>query len=117
MACNQVIIVYSPNQNVRRRVVKPDFDSQIPGLIASHLPGEAYLIVSQEDYDTYGPDALVGWETMSAPSSDHCMIVRNGVLLHARVLADPQIDTYPDAEVVIHSVAVSTGRASGVAVL
>lgn len=99
MASTQYIIVYSPNQNARRRVVKPDDDSQIAGHIATHLPGEAYLLVSIDDYNSQGPDALLLAHTGNPPSSDHCMIIQDGTCLgHCK--ADPLIDTHPDGELV-----------------
>lgn len=116
MPCDSIIIVYSPNQNLRRRVIVPDSESQVSCFVSSLLPGEEHLIVYQEDYDTYGPDALVGWATMGIPTSDQCMVIRNGVLLHANVSADHLIDTYPDAQIVPVIYARTQGRASGVAI-
>ena len=115
MASTQYIIVYSPNQNVRRRVVQPDDDSQIAHHLATNLPGEAYLLVSIADYNSQGPDALLLAHTGKSPASDHCMVINDGACLgHCK--ADPLIDTHPDGQlvnaVVVDAVAAVVGGSS-----
>ena len=94
MAQTKVVIVYSPNQNLRRAVIKPDDDSQIPIHTANIAKGEAVLVGSLSDYQTIGPDAMLAAHTGKQPTSDRCIVHGNGQVM-AVVRGDPLIDTHP----------------------
>lgn len=97
MAQTKVIIVYSLNQNLRRRVVKPDDDSQIP-FHSDCADGEALAIVDLEDYDALGADAVLGQYLMQIPQSDrHCIIHNETNEVLAVVSADHTITADCDA--------------------
>jgi hypothetical protein len=99
VAQTKVVIVYSPNQNLRRTVIIPDDDSQISIHTANILPGEAVLVGSLADYISIGPDAMLMAYTGRQPSSDRCMVISNDNVV-AVFKGDPLIDTHPLGEVV-----------------
>lgn len=93
MAQTKVVIIYSPNQNRRRTVVKPDDDSQIDLHLNNIIKGEAAFVGTLADYETIGPDAMLEAYTGKTPSSDRCIVVHNNTVI-AVVCADPLIDTW-----------------------
>lgn len=109
MAQTKVVIIYSPNQNVRRTVIIPDDDSQIPIHTANIVKGEAVLVGSLSDYQTIGPDAMLVAHTGQQASNDRCAVVGNLGNIIAVVRGDPLIDTHPLGTLIAHSTAITGG--------
>jgi hypothetical protein len=102
MAQTKVIIIYSPNQNVRRATIVPHDDADIEIHVNNITKGEAVLIGEKLDYDTIGPDAMLSAYTKQQPSSDLCVVVDSNGNVCCGIKADPLIDSHPDGEIHQH---------------
>ena len=86
-----VVIAYSPGQGLRRVVVLPDDDSQVPVHTRNLAPGEQVMVGSLSDYRTMGPDAMLARYLGRKKTSDRCAVVAAGVVV-GLVAMDPAID-------------------------
>ena len=97
-------VVYGTKSGIVRRIICPDDDNELstPG----HLgPGESIHQLEgkwdpDEDYTPY-IENLLG---RIAPSS-RCVIINKGGQVINVLVADPEIDSHPDGEVVQHDTA------------
>lgn len=110
MAATKVVIIYSPNQNLRRTVIIPSDDSEVRVHAANIHPGEAVLVGTLADYQKIGPDAMVLAATGIAPTSDRCAVVDHTGKVAAVVKGDPLIDSHPLGTLVAHPMAITGGR-------
>jgi hypothetical protein len=94
MARTQVVIVYSPNQGIRRTTIIPDDDSQIPVHTKNIAPGEAVMVGTLSDYRRMGPDAMLARFLGRKPTTDTCAVINAaGIVVHV-IRADPAIDRH-----------------------
>lgn len=102
MPQTKVIIIYSPNQNRRRRVIIPSDDSQTDLHAQNIAKGESVLIGTIADYRNIGSDAMLKAHTGQGPAPDKCIVVGKGVnpTILAVFCGDPLIDTHPLGTVV-----------------
>lgn len=123
MAQTQVIIIYSPNQNVRRRVIIPDDDNQISIHSDNIAKGEAVLIGNIQDYQMVGPDAMLAAHTGQQAATDRCIVISPNAInptVAAVVRGDPLIDVHPLGRLAIDitgQAAVGMSVVNGVAVI
>jgi hypothetical protein len=92
MAQSQVVIVYSPGQALRRTVVIPDDDSQVPIHTQNLQPGEAAVVVSLGLYRLVGPDAALASVLGRTAISDRCALADATGKVIGLIRADPAID-------------------------
>ena len=106
MPQTKVIIIYSPNQNVRRTTIIPHDDADIDIHVNNISKGEAVLIGEKSDYDTIGADAMLEKHTESKPSSDRCVVVDGDDNVCCLIKGDPLIDLHSEGRIIQHDEAI-----------
>ena len=91
---SKVVIVYSPGQALRRTVIIPDDDSQVPIHVANVVPGEAVVVVSLGLYRLIGPDACLEQVLGRKKQSDRCAVVDGRGVVIGLMPMDPAIDRH-----------------------
>ncbi len=106
MPVTKVGCIYSIAQNLRREIIKSDIDdSHIDAHKARMLPGEGWLDIPIDIYNSFGnnpEDHAIG-NTVDAhiasvlgnPKNDVCAIVAPDGSIAGYCNADPAIDTHP----------------------
>jgi hypothetical protein len=96
VAATKVVIVYSPNQGMRRTVIIPSDDSQVPIHTANLQPGEAVMVGSLSDYRwNYGPDKMLARYLGRQPTTDRCAVVNSAGYVVGLLKMDPALDRPP----------------------
>lgn len=95
MAKTKVVIVYSPGQALRRTVIIPSDDAQVPMHTANLAPGEAVMVGSLWDYRAMGPDMMLFRHVWRSPATDRCAIINPAGYVVAVSRMDPAIDRLP----------------------
>lgn len=88
----KVVIVYSPGQALRRTVIIPDDDRQVPLHVRNVAPGEAVLVGSLGLYRLIGPDEMLRRVLGRKSVSDRCAVVDARGVVIGHIGADPAID-------------------------
>jgi hypothetical protein len=92
------VIVYSPTQGRRRRVIIPEDDSQVALHARNILPGEAVLLARRPDCWQLGPDEVLARYLARPPADDRCVLADFTGRVVAELHADPKIDRHPDGK-------------------
>lgn len=100
-----ILVIYSKNQKVRRRLVKCEHESHYSSHKNIH-PGENFLEIPVEIYDGFkSPNELDDYiaSQIGQKQSDRCAVLchKEGVCLHI-INADPEIDFHPDGKIIAH---------------
>lgn len=103
MSAENVLVIYSAAQKVRRRTVVMDGENEDDNMYGSHIasmgPGEEHLFISLEIYQTFESgeqfDAYLT-TLIGDPVSDYCAVVTGDGEIIDTVHADPRIDGRED---------------------
>lgn len=93
-------IVYASGSKAIRRIIVADDELSLDDDTHPIGPGETKLVVNSSDHTLEACKAHVKQATGVHPPDLRCAVVRNNVVEHI-IHADPDIDSLPDAELVL----------------
>lgn len=95
MGTTQVGVVYSAAQQIIRRVIVPDSDSQLAAFQQLMMPGEAWNTIPLASYNKLtSPQAIHDFLGLTGQPgvTDRCVVVNSAGLVTLSCCADPGID-------------------------